>query len=86
MEVLNLGFGKGFKIKDIISTLQSIKNFDVKYDISKPAGFPKRVMNMNKAKKVINFKPNFSLEDGLQITWDWFQKNNKQFLKRKNYF
>ena len=86
MEVVNLGFGKGFKIKDIISTLQNIKNFNVKYDISKPAGFPKRIMNMNKAKKVINFTPNFSLEDGLRITWDWFQKNNKQFLKRKNYF
>ena len=86
MEVLNLGFGKGFKIKDIISTLQKIKNFNVKYDISKPAGFPKRIMNMNKTKKVLNFKPNFSLGEGLKITWDWFQKNNKQFLKRKNYF
>lgn len=86
MEVVNLGFGKGFKIKDVISNLQSIKKFKVKYDTSKPAGFPKRVMNMNKAKKTINFKPNFSLKEGLQITWDWFQKNNKQFMKRKNYF
>lgn len=86
MEVINLGFGKGFKIRDVISTLQSIKSFKVKYDISKPAGFPKRIMNMNKAKKVINFKPYFSLKDGLKITLDWFQKNKKQFLKRKNYF
>ena len=86
MEVINLGFGKGIKIKDVISTLQSIKNFKIKYNTAKPARFHKRVMNMNKAKKAINFKPYFSLKDGLRITWDWFQKNKSQFLKRKNYF
>ena len=86
MGFVNLGYGKGFKIKKIISVLQKITKFKVMFDTSKPSGFPKRIMNMDKAKKIINFEPKFSLEDGLKITWNWFQKNNKQFLKKKNYF
>ena len=86
MKVMNIGLGKGIKIRTLISTLQKIKNFKVKYDLNKPSGFPKRVMNMERAKKMIGFKSHFSLEEGLKITWDWFQKNKKQYLKRKNYF
>jgi nucleoside-diphosphate-sugar epimerase len=41
---------------------------------------------MKRAKKMIGFKSHFSLEEGLKITWDWFLKNKKQYLKRKSYF
>ena len=85
-KVINIGYGKGIKIRTLITTLQKIKNFRVKYDLTKPSGFPKRIMNIERAKKMIGFKPHFSLEEGLKITWDWFLKNKRQYLKRKNYF
>ena len=84
--VINLGYGRGFKIKKLIESLQKITDFKVEFDLSKPSGFPKRVMNMRKAKKLINFYPKYTLDEGLKITWDWFSKNNKDILKRKNYF
>lgn len=85
-KVVNLGYGKGFKIKKLIACLQKITKFEANFDLSKPSGFPKRVMNMKRAKKLINFSPLFSLDEGLKITWDWFNKNQKEFYKRKNYF
>lgn len=86
MKVINLGYGKGITIRNLISTLQKIKHFKVKYDSTKPSGFAKRIMDMKRAKKMIGFKSHFSLEEGLKITWDWFLKNKKQYLKRKSYF
>ena len=85
-KVVNLGYGKGFKIKELISTLQKIENFKVVYDLNKPSGFPKRIMNMDRAYKLIGFKPSFTLYEGLKITWEWYIKNSKEFKKRKNYF
>ena len=41
---------------------------------------------MDKAKKILNFQPSFTLREGLEITWKWYIKNTKEFKKRKNYF
>jgi nucleoside-diphosphate-sugar epimerase len=41
---------------------------------------------MDKTKKNLNFTPNYSLKEGIKITWEWFVKNNKEYLLRKNYF
>lgn len=83
---LNLGSGTGITIKELIVSLQSVIKFDFEFDISKSNGFPKRVMNISKAQKEINFFPKTKILEGLRITWDWFLQNNNEYLKRKNYF
>ena len=75
-KVINLGYGRGFKIRKLISELRKIVKFDVEFDTSKPSGFPKRVMNMDKAKKILNFQPPYSSE-GLEITWKWYIKKKR---------
>ena len=52
----------------------------------KSNGFPKRVMNIDRAKSEIHYLPKTSINDGLKLTWDWFLENNKEYLKRQNYF
>ena len=83
---LNIGYGSGITIKQLITTLKSIINFDYEFDLTKSNGFPKRVMNIDRAKNEINFIPKININEGLKITWDWFEKNNSEYLKRKNYF
>ena len=84
---INLGSGVGITIAELVETLHRvIGGFEYTFDTSKPSGFPKRIMSMEMAKKAIKFEPNTSLEQGLQITWDWFKENETEYLQKKNYF
>ena len=85
-KAINLGCGYGISIKNVIESLQKIKAFKSFYDLSKPSGFPKRIMNMDLAKKTFGFEPEISIDQGLKDTIDWYQENSDQYKKRKNYF
>ena len=61
-------------------------DFNYRFDATKPSGFPKRVMDISLAQKLINYHPSTSLLGGLKQTWDWFMENQGEYLKKKNYF
>jgi len=83
---VNLGSGIGYSIKDLVEALNSFLDFNYEFDTSKPPGFPKRVMDITKAKEIINYNPTTSLVDGLKETWEWFIENPEEYLMKKNYF
>ncbi|OGS44950.1 MAG: hypothetical protein A2539_04545 [Elusimicrobia bacterium RIFOXYD2_FULL_34_15] len=83
---VNLGSSKGTSIKELVETLHSFIDFNYKFDTTKPAGFPRRVMDISLAKKIIDYNPTTSLADGLKETWNWFLKNKDEYLQKKNYF
>lgn len=83
---VNLGSGKEVSIKELVETLNSFIDFNYKFDITKPSGFPKRVMDISLARELIHYNPTTSLLNGLKQTWDWFVKNQGEYLERKNYF
>jgi len=83
---VNLGSGRGYAIKELVETLHSLVDFNYKFDATKPSGFPKRIMDISLASKLIHFKPETSLLDGLKETWNWFVENQNEYLRRKNYF
>ena len=83
---VNLGSGKGVSIKELVETLRSFIDFNYSFDTSKPSGFSKRVMDITLAQKTIDYNPNTPLLDGLKETWNWFIKNQDEYLKKKNYF
>jgi GDP-L-fucose synthase len=83
---VNLGSGKGVTIKELVETLNSFIDFNYKFDTTKPSGFPKRIMDISLAKKIIDYNPTTSLKDGLEETWNWFIHNQDEYLKKKNYF
>lgn len=83
---LNLGSGQGISIKDLVNNLKKVVFFKAIYQIKKNSGYSKRVLDMKNTKKILNFKPYYSIQDGLNETWEWFKKNQHQTKKRKNYF
>jgi GDP-L-fucose synthase len=83
---VNLGSGIGITIKKLVETLHSFLDFNYKFDTTKPSGFPKRVMDISLAREIIDYNPTTSLLDGLKETWQWFIKNQTEYLRRKNYF
>jgi GDP-L-fucose synthase len=83
---VNLGSGKGYSIREVVETLKSFIDFNYKFDTTKPSGFPKRVMDISLARKLIHYNPTTTLLDGLKETWDWYVKNQDEYLRKKNYF
>jgi GDP-L-fucose synthase len=83
---LNLGSGRGITIRELVETLHSFLDFNYHFDTSKPAGFPKRIMDISLARRLLNYNPATPLRDGLAETWKWFIQNQDEFLKKKNYF
>ena len=83
---VNLGSGQGYTVKELVETLHRFIKFNYRFDTSKSSGFPRRVMDISLAKKLIHYNPTTSLEDGLRQTWDWFTENQDEYLKRLNYF
>lgn len=83
---INLGSGKGYSIRELVETLSKVVSFKWRFDSSKPSGFPKRVMDISKAKRLIRWQPSTTLEKGLDKTWSWFLANSKEYQMKKNYF
>ena len=83
---INLGSGHGVSIKELVETLHSFINFNYMFDTSKPSGFPKRIMDISRARDWIGYEPTPSLSEGLNETWSWFIKNQDEYLQKKNYF
>ncbi len=83
---VNLGSGRGYSIKELVETLHTFLEFNYEFDTTKPSGFPKRIMDISLAKKVIGYNPTTSLKEGLKQTWQWFVNNQNEYLSKKNYF
>jgi GDP-L-fucose synthase len=83
---INLGSGVGYSIKELVETLNQVVPFNYQFDATKSGGFPRRVMNIDRARNWVGYNPQTSLLDGLSETWDWFQENKDEYLLKKNYF
>ena len=85
-DFVNLGSGLGYSIRELVETMRDFIDFEFEFDISKPAGFPKRVMDISRAREWIKYDPNTSLREGLENTWKWFLANKQEYLQKQNYF
>lgn len=83
---VNLGSGIGYSVREVVETLQQFLEFEVEFDSSLPSGFPKRIMDISRAREWLGYEPRTSLREGLEETWGWFLENGDEYLKRKNYF
>ena len=86
---INIGCGKGISIKKLVLTILKSKQIKTKpkiiFDKSKPSGDPKRILDVNLAKKngiICDTK----LSDGISETINWYINNKKVFNKRYNHF
>ena len=61
------------------------KDIEVEWDTTKPAGDKRRILDSTRAESV-GFKTSISLEDGIQETIEWFEKNRSTIDDRHNAF
>jgi len=76
-EPINIGSEQEITIKDLVSLLCELMNFDgeIEWDTSKPNGQPRRCVSNKKAREKIDFKPIFNFRSGLEKTIEWFNEN-----------
>ena len=82
---LNVASGESVSLKKIINFMMKIykKNKkDIKYNLNKPTMIPIRKINVDKIKKLIKYKLNFTLEKGILRTINWYKKN---YTKNERY-
>lgn len=74
-EPVNLGSGVETRISDLVDKIKKLTDYhgEIVYDHTKPNGQPVRSVNIDKAKKILNFLPHFSLEEGLKETIAWYK-------------
>lgn len=75
---INIGGGKSITIRQILKAILEADNFKnpkIVFNSSKPTMIPIRLINIDKAKKILNFTPKTSLRDGIKKTADWYKKN-----------
>jgi GDP-L-fucose synthase len=87
-EPINLGSGTGVTIKqiaDIVATSVPGGPIELVWDITKPKGDAKRLMDMTRA-HAYGFKPQISIEAGIKETIAWFAQNRGTADNRYNAF
>lgn len=76
---INLGSGTGVTIKEIAETVVRVvnPNMRINWIRSGPVGDPVRVMSMDRARKILDYKQKTSLEEGLIKTNSWYRNQIK---------
>jgi len=73
---VNLGGNSPVPIKKLAGKIvkTSGKDIDIKYDSSKPIGPLSRIPDLSRAKKLLDWEPTTSLDDGLRKTYHWLKE------------
>jgi len=72
-EMVNIGTGMDIKLKDLAFLIKEIIGFegDIKNDLSKPDGTPKKLLDISRAKK-LGWEAKIMLEEGIKRTYEWY--------------
>jgi UDP-glucose 4-epimerase len=79
-ETINLGSGKDVTIKDLAALIARAlpgKNINVEYGPDRPGDVRRLLADSSKAARLIAFKPETSLQRGLELLRDWYQASGK---------
>ena len=77
IEAINLGTGKGSSVLDIVNTFEKVNNVEIPVVIGerRPGDIDECYASVNKAKNLLNWKAELTLEDMCRDSWNWQNKN-----------
>ena len=76
-EAINLGSGNGHSVLEVVNTFSAVNNIPVPYEIKprRAGDLPEYYANAEKAKELLNWTAELTLEDMCRDLWNW-QSNN----------
>ena len=77
-EIINVGTGEDVTIKELAETIKDVVGSigGITWDISKPNGTPRKVMNVDKLKS-LGWEPKIGLREGIELTYQWYKDDNR---------
>jgi len=88
-EVFNVGSGKETSINELITLMIELTGLPIsvvyidKRDID---NIRRRVLNIEKIRRVLRWEPTVTLKNGLEKTYDWLVSQNGKSRNRKSFF
>ncbi len=75
-EIVNIGMGQDVTIKELAEIVRKAVGFDGKitWDVSKPDGTPRRLLNVSKLRK-LGWEPRINLIEGVEKTYSWYKQS-----------
>jgi GDP-L-fucose synthase len=73
---INIGVGEDISIKILAEKIKRMINYsgEVEWDSSKPDGAPRKLLDNSKIQS-IGWKSKIDIDEGLQLTYEWFLEN-----------
>ena len=75
-EIVNIGCGEDFTIRELVETVCETLGFDgdLVFDTSKPDGTPRKLLNIEKIRS-LGWTPRIPLREGILDAYTWFLKS-----------
>lgn len=75
-EIINIGVGEDIQIRELSSMVSEIVGYggNILWDESKPNGTPRKLLDNSKILN-LGWKPEITLEEGINETYSWFVNN-----------
>lgn len=79
---INVGTGVDCTIRELVETVARVVGYkgSIEFDASKPDGAPRKLMNVERLAN-LGWRYSISLEQGLDMTYEWFLQNQDGFRK-----
>jgi len=83
-DAINIARGKAYSLKEILRMALEIDGYEdarLEYDSSKPSMIPVRLIDVNKAKKLLNFTAKTDIREGIAKTMSWYRQTHMPTTK-----
>lgn len=77
---INIGLGRGYAVRDLLKMvleLDGYENVKIKFDTTKPTMIPLRLVDTTKAERLLGFRANTDIREGLRRTLEWYRQSQK---------
>ena len=77
---INLGSGRGYSIREIVDAVLAHAGLapELRWDTTKPAGEPRKVADLTRARAILGFEPKVDIAEGIRRTIAWYRQNPNQ--------
>lgn len=82
-EPINIATGIGLSISELANLIREVIDYpgQIIYNRDKPDGAPKKVADIRKMRKVLNWKPQMTLREGIRTTVRWLEENYDRVIQ-----
>ena len=74
-EIFNISGGRGVSLRELLELIRRVtgRQPEVRYEEARRFDVPELVLDLGKARELLDWQPRIALEEGLERTWRWIR-------------